>query len=122
MNGHNMKVQSTHRKVRNDNKAGSERKTSRRLGRHEILTLYLARKDAYPEFEGTVNSHIRNPRVELRTDMDEILSVDAVIVTHTHSRSPGPGRGEPRAEAPADVRLLSNGVSLVKNAGPAWDR
>lgn len=49
-----------------------------------LIDPYLANKDANPGFEGTVNSHIRNPRVELKTPMDEILNVDAVIVTHTH--------------------------------------
>jgi L-ascorbate metabolism protein UlaG (beta-lactamase superfamily) len=49
-----------------------------------LIDPYLAEKDANPGFEGTVNSHIRNPRVDLNTPMDEILNVDAVIVTHTH--------------------------------------
>lgn len=49
-----------------------------------LIDPYLAEKDANPGFEGTVNSHIRNPRVALKTPMDEILDVDAVIVTHTH--------------------------------------
>jgi L-ascorbate metabolism protein UlaG (beta-lactamase superfamily) len=49
-----------------------------------LIDPYLAEKDAYPGFEGTVNSHIRNPRLPLRTLMEDILGVDAVIVTHTH--------------------------------------
>ena len=49
-----------------------------------LIDPYLAEKDANPGFKGTVNSHIRNPRVGLTTPMDEILNVDAVIVTHTH--------------------------------------
>ena len=49
-----------------------------------LIDPYLAEKGAYPGFEGTVNSHIRNPRVDLKMPMDEILDVDAVIVTHTH--------------------------------------
>jgi L-ascorbate metabolism protein UlaG (beta-lactamase superfamily) len=44
----------------------------------------LARKGAYPGFEGTVNSHLRNPLVELPTPVSEVLKADAVIVTHTH--------------------------------------
>jgi L-ascorbate metabolism protein UlaG (beta-lactamase superfamily) len=105
-----------------------------------LIDPYLARKDAYPGFEGTVNSHIRNPRVELRTAMDEILSVDAVIVTHTHpdhwdeaAVSQVPKRlplfaqheGDAeliRSQGFTDVRILSNdttfnGVSLVKTPG-----
>ena len=44
----------------------------------------LATKDSYPGFEGTVNSHLRNPLVELPLPIEEIIRADAVIVTHTH--------------------------------------
>ncbi|MGL4733791.1 MAG: MBL fold metallo-hydrolase [Enterovibrio sp.] len=45
----------------------------------------LAKKDAYPGFEGTYRSHLRNPLVELLgSAQDVIADVDAVIVTHTH--------------------------------------
>ena len=44
----------------------------------------LAKKDSYPGYEGTVNSHLRNPLVELPLPLDEIVRADAVIVTHTH--------------------------------------
>jgi L-ascorbate metabolism protein UlaG (beta-lactamase superfamily) len=50
-----------------------------------LIDPYLAEKDAYPGFEDTLNSHIRSPRLPLRTPMDDILGVDAVIVTHTHA-------------------------------------
>ena len=50
-------------------------------GTRFLIDPYLANKDAYPGFEGTVNSHIRNPRVELKTPLEEIFAVDAVIVT-----------------------------------------
>ncbi len=49
-----------------------------------LVDPFLAEKGAYPGFEGTVNSHLNNPLVELQTPMEEILAVDAVIVTHTH--------------------------------------
>jgi L-ascorbate metabolism protein UlaG (beta-lactamase superfamily) len=45
----------------------------------------LAEKGAYPGFEGTANSHLRNPLVPLPMPLDDIISVDAVIVTHLHS-------------------------------------
>ncbi len=36
-------------------------------------------------FEGTFNSHLRSPMVELPMPVSEIIKgVDAVIVTHTH--------------------------------------
>ena len=50
-----------------------------------LVDPYLAEQGTYPGFEGTVNSHLNNPLVELQTPLDEILDVDAVIVTHTHS-------------------------------------
>ncbi len=53
-----------------------------------LVDPYLAKKDAYPGFEGTVNSHIRNPRLPLRTPMEDILGVDAVIVP-TPTRTTG---------------------------------
>jgi L-ascorbate metabolism protein UlaG (beta-lactamase superfamily) len=45
----------------------------------------LAEKGAYPGFEGTANSHLRNPLVALPVSLEDIINVDAVIVTHLHS-------------------------------------
>jgi len=44
----------------------------------------LAPKDSFPGFEGTPNSHLRNPLVDLPLAVDDIVRADAVIVTHTH--------------------------------------
>ncbi|WP_434680521.1 MBL fold metallo-hydrolase [Pseudomonas sp. R1-18] len=45
----------------------------------------LAEKGAYPGFENTYRSHLRNPLVDLTESPAEVISgVDAVIVTHTH--------------------------------------
>ncbi len=44
----------------------------------------LAEKGAYPGFEGTANSYKSNPLVDLPISVNEILDVDAIIVTHTH--------------------------------------
>jgi L-ascorbate metabolism protein UlaG (beta-lactamase superfamily) len=49
-----------------------------------LVDPFLAEKGAYPGFEGTANSHLRNPLVDLAVPMNEILDVDAVIVTHLH--------------------------------------
>lgn len=49
-----------------------------------LVDPYLGDKDAYPGFEGTVNSEIRNPRVALSTPMETILDFDALILTHLH--------------------------------------
>ncbi|MUI15408.1 MBL fold metallo-hydrolase [Massilia dura] len=44
----------------------------------------LAPRGAWPGFEGTVNSHLRNPLVDLPVPLADVLKADAVIVTHTH--------------------------------------
>src|SRR5262245_2134268 len=49
-----------------------------------LIDPLLAEKGTYPGFEGTANSHLFNPTAALPLPMDEILNVDAVIVTHTH--------------------------------------
>lgn len=50
-----------------------------------LIDPMLAKKGAYPGFEGTYRSELRNPLVELPMSAQEILvGVDAVIVTHTH--------------------------------------
>lgn len=45
----------------------------------------LAEKGAYPGFEGSANSEMRNPLVSLPMPLEKIVDVDAVIVTHLHS-------------------------------------
>lgn len=44
----------------------------------------LAKKGTYPGFEGTYNSQLRNPLVELPMPLAEAMKADAIIVTHTH--------------------------------------
>ncbi|MFJ5440933.1 MBL fold metallo-hydrolase [Pectobacterium sp. CHL-2024] len=45
----------------------------------------FAKKGAYPGFENTYRSHLRNPLVELPLPVQDVMKgVDAVIVTHTH--------------------------------------
>jgi L-ascorbate metabolism protein UlaG (beta-lactamase superfamily) len=54
-------------------------------GKTFLIDPMLAKKGAYPGFEGTYRSELRNPMVELPMDAaDVIKGVDAVIVTHTH--------------------------------------
>lgn len=49
-----------------------------------LIDPMLAKKGAYPGFEGTYNSHLRNPLVDLPMPASEVLKADAIIVTHTH--------------------------------------
>ncbi|MGD9600988.1 MAG: MBL fold metallo-hydrolase [Gammaproteobacteria bacterium] len=53
-------------------------------GRRFLIDPWLADKGTYPGFEGTPNSHLRIPTVDLVVPMAEILDVDAVILTHVH--------------------------------------
>lgn len=50
-----------------------------------LIDPMLAKKDAYPGFEGTYNSELRYPLVELPMPMSEVMDADAIIVTHTHA-------------------------------------
>ena len=50
-----------------------------------LIDPMLAKKGAYPGFENTYRSNLRNPLVDLPESPDKVISgVDAVIVTHTH--------------------------------------
>lgn len=53
-------------------------------GKKFLIDPLLAPKDTYPGFEGTANSHLRNPTVELPLPLEEIIDVDVVLLTHTH--------------------------------------
>ncbi|WP_426204382.1 MBL fold metallo-hydrolase [Pseudomonas sp. TWP3-1] len=50
-----------------------------------LIDPMLAKKGAYPGFENTYRSNLRNPLVDLTESPAEVISgIDAVIVTHTH--------------------------------------
>jgi len=53
-------------------------------GKKFLIDPMLSDKGAWPGFEGTARSEIRNPMVELPLDISTLLDVDAIIVTHTH--------------------------------------
>lgn len=53
-------------------------------GKRFLVDPMFSDKDAWPGFEGTVRSEIRNPMVALPLDIRSLLDVDAIIVTHTH--------------------------------------
>ncbi|WP_247887195.1 MBL fold metallo-hydrolase [Azospirillum sp. SYSU D00513] len=54
-------------------------------GKTFLVDPMLAKKGAYPGFEGTFRSNLRNPLVELPMPVEDVLKgVDAIIVTHTH--------------------------------------
>lgn len=53
-------------------------------GKRFLTDPWLAPKGAIPGFEGTLNSHIRNPTADLPVAVEELTNVDAVILTHVH--------------------------------------
>ncbi|ALQ50593.1 MBL fold metallo-hydrolase [Nitrosomonas ureae] len=53
-------------------------------GKKILIDPWLAEKGALPGFGGTINDHIRNPTAELPMSINEIIDVDAVILTHDH--------------------------------------
>jgi L-ascorbate metabolism protein UlaG (beta-lactamase superfamily) len=53
-------------------------------GTRLLVDPYLAEQGTYPGFEGTANSHLRNPTAPLPLPVDQIIDVDAVILTHVH--------------------------------------
>ena len=100
----------------------------------------LSDRHSWPGFKGSVNSEERNPLVHLPMTKEEIIDVDAVIVTHLHedhwdeeARKVLPktlpifaqndaDASIIRGQGFSDVRVLSgtsdfNGVQLVKTGG-----
>ena len=53
-------------------------------GKKILIDPWLAKKEAVPGFGGTINDHIRNPTAELPIPVNEVIDVDAVILTHDH--------------------------------------
>ena len=53
-------------------------------GKSFLIDPMLADKEAYPGFDGTVNSHLRIPLIGLPVDLKTVTDVDAVIATHLH--------------------------------------
>lgn len=53
-------------------------------GKRLLTDPWFGPKGAIPGFEGTPNSHVRNPTVDLPVSVDELTDVDAVILTHVH--------------------------------------
>lgn len=109
-------------------------------GTRFLVDPMLSERHSWPGFEGTVNSEERNAMVHLPLTIEEILDVDAVIVTHLHEdhwdeaarnllpkEIPLFAQNEAdadtiRGQGFTDVRILSasssfNGVKLIKTNG-----
>lgn len=109
-------------------------------GMRFLVDPMLSERQSWPGFEGTANSEERNPLVHLPLPVEEIIDIDAVIVTHLHEdhwdeaardllprNLPVFAQNEADAEVIrsqgfTDVRVLSetsefNGVQLIRTAG-----
>ena len=53
-------------------------------GKKFLVDPMLAPKGTYTGFGDTVNAHVRNPTVELPFSIEDIIDIDAVLLTHTH--------------------------------------
>lgn len=53
-------------------------------GRRFLVDPMLSEQGEQPPFPGTPNEHLRNPLVPLPIPLEEVLRVDAAIVTHLH--------------------------------------
>lgn len=86
-------------------------------GARFLIDPMLAPMHSMPGFAGTANPHLRNPTVALGVPMDEILDVDAVIVTHVHTDHWDQTAAE---NIPADMPLFAQHFadkSLIARAG-----
>ncbi len=109
-------------------------------GKRFLTDPWFGPKGSFPGFEGTPNSHLRNPTVDLPVPISELTDVDAVILTHVHPdhwddvaasalRKDIPffvqhfgDRETVRAAGFTDVRVLTGnpefeGVKLIKTPG-----
>ncbi|MEM1505570.1 MBL fold metallo-hydrolase [Domibacillus sp. 8LH] len=53
-------------------------------GKKFLIDPFLAEKGTYPPFPNSVRQDQNNPLVSLPTSIEEIINVDAVVVTHLH--------------------------------------
>lgn len=76
-----------------------------------LIDPFLAPKGAYPPFPNTPNQELANPTAELPIPVNEIIQVDAVIVTHLH-----PDHFDAAAiEAlPKDIRMIAQSAQDAK--------
>jgi len=79
-------------------------------GKRFLIDPMLSPKGAWPGFPGTARADVRNPMVDLPIDIDTLLDVDAIIVTHTHAD---------HWDSAAAERIPSDMAIYVQNDGDA---
>ena len=82
-----------------------------------LIDPMLGKKGIYLPFPGTHHQYLNNPTVELPISMEEILDVDAVIVTHIHLDHFDPAAME---IIPKDMKIFAQNKdesNQIKEAG-----
>ena len=86
-------------------------------GKKFLIDPMLAEKGTYPPFPNSLRQDQNNPLVNLITPIDELINVDAVIVTHLHLDH----WDDAAIEAlPKDIKLFvqnTEEASIIQNAG-----
>lgn len=87
-------------------------------GKTFLIDPLLAKKDTYPGFEGTHNSQLRIPLVELPVSIEDTYKgVAGVIVTHTHLDHWDP---EAQKKLPKDILIIAqheDDAKLIRSQG-----
>ncbi len=82
-----------------------------------LIDPFLSDQGAMPPFPNTANQHLSNPTVGLSTSINDIIHVDAVIVTHLH-----PDHFDDKAKEvlPKDIAIFAQNkedVEVIKGEG-----
>ncbi|EKN5090107.1 MBL fold metallo-hydrolase [Yersinia enterocolitica] len=87
-------------------------------GKTFLIDPMLAKKNTYPGFEGTHNSQLRFPLVELPVSIEDTYKdVEGVIVTHTHLDHWDP---EAQQKLPKDILVIAqheDDAKLIRSQG-----
>ncbi len=89
----------------------------RYAGKKFLIDPFLSDKGAMPPFPNTANQHLSNPTVSFSSPIEEIIDVDAVIVTHLH-----PDHFDEKAKEvlPKDMTIFAQNkedVEVIKGEG-----
>ena len=89
----------------------------RYAGKKFLIDPFLSDKGAMPPFPNTSNQHLSNPTVSFSSSIEEIIDVDAVIVTHLH-----PDHFDEKAKEvlPKDMTIFAQNkedVEVIKGEG-----
>ena len=82
-----------------------------------LIDPFLSEEGEMPPFQNTPNQHLSNPTVSLQTSIEEIIDVDAVIVTHLH---PDHFDEKAKKRLPKDITIFAQNkedADVIKGEG-----